>query len=59
MKCPKISMSTGTPCELEAGHDGKHQMTYTVNVPKPYTVYWTEDADRRLIDQESRKKLGT
>lgn len=54
MKCERIS-AVGTPCDLEAGHDGDHSITY----PGYKTLTWNEDADRRFVDRESRKGLGT
>ena len=55
MKCPKISMLTGTACDLDEGHEGDHQRHY-----EGYrTIRWNDEADKRAVDQESRKKLGT
>lgn len=58
-RCTKISKLTGTPCDLEEGHDGKHSRTYTERVPKPYTVQWSEESDNRVLDIESNRKQGT
>lgn len=61
MKCDKHSMLTGTGCDLEAGHDGKHVRTYTEadGAAEPYSASWSDDADRRAVDSEAGKKLGT
>ena len=59
VKCPKISMATGTPCDLEEGHEGSHAKTYTNHDGSQYTARWSEKADQHFIDHESRKKLGT
>ena len=53
MKCERVS-AFGTACDLEAGHDGDHQRHYPDK-----TITWNEDADRRFVDRESRKGLGT
>ena len=45
----------GTGCDLEAGHDGDHVRTYTDG----RTVTWNADGDRRFVDHESRRTLGT
>jgi len=54
-------MLTGTPCDLEADHDGKHSKTY-VDVHRDnytWTVTWSDEQDARVIDVESQRKQGT
>ena len=53
MECERIS-AYGTGCDLEAGHDGGHARHYP-----DYTVRWDDESDRRFVDAESRKPLGT
>lgn len=62
MKCQRVSMLTGTPCDLEAGHDGKHVKTYHDPQRKEqqtYSVTWSDEADARVIDVEAERKQGT
>lgn len=61
MKCRRVSMLTGTPCDLEADHDGKHSKTY-VDVHRDnytWTVTWSDEQDARAVDVESQRKQGT
>ena len=57
-RCERISMLTGTGCDLAAGHEGDHVRTYT-NTVKPYSVRWSDEGDRRGVDRESGRTLGT
>jgi len=51
--------ATGGRCELDAGHDGKHQATGYPADAAPYTYYWRDGDAWQLVDRESRKPLGT
>lgn len=57
MKCERIS-SLGTSCDLEAGHDGDHEKHYPDHPGYPPSR-WNDDVDRRFVDRESRRGLGT
>jgi len=56
-RCTRIS-ALGTPCDLEAGHGGKHQKTYH-EAHGPRTVSWDDEGDRRFLEGQQDKRLGT
>ena len=57
-RCQRVSMLTGTGCDLAVGHEGEHVRTYT-NTVAPYSVRWADEGDRRGVDREADKTLGT
>lgn len=47
----------GGQCELDAGHEGKHQRTSFPYGPegKPFVFDWTDEGQRRLVNEHTSR----